>query len=295
MRRLLQLSMLCLAVGLASACSDPETIVKTENIPTAGFRFINAVPDTNAMDLRFIDILENSAHYQIGFRDGPASTNITAGAVTLGSVVGSNQIEFKNTRAGSRHFRIFLNGTTAAVASTVLKDTTITLEAGKNYTAIMQGPARSGGMSLVVYEEVVADPAANVALRVINTTPNPIDVRTYPASGTAPVAPTWASVAAYSRSAFVTATPAQMKYNVTAAGGAAALFPDLYALIGAPASSSAGTTTLDIEGLPGTTQPGSAVTAIVFPASVAGSNAVQFAATGMSFMWDRRPPRPAGT
>jgi len=286
MRRHLQLSMLCLAVGLASACSDPETIVKTENIPTAGFRFINAVPDTNAMDLRFIDIVENSAHYQIGFRDNP---------VTTGGVTGSSQIEYKNTRAGSRHFRIFLNGTTAAVASTVLIDTTVTLEAGKIYTALMQGPARSGGMKLVVYKEVIADPAANVALRVINTTPNAIDVRTYPSGGSAPVAPTWASVPAYSRSSFVTAAPAQMKYNITAAGSGTALFTDALALIGAPATSSAGTSTLDIEGLPGTTQAGSAVTAIVFPPSVAGSNAASFTTTGISFMWDRRPPRPAGT
>ena len=286
MRRHFQLSMLCLAVGLASACSDPAKLIQTENIPTAGVRFINAVPDTNAMDLRFVDIVENSDHYQIGFRNGPT---------TSGGVTGSRQIQYKNTRAGARHFRIFLNGTTPEIASTVLKDTTVTLDAGKLYTAIMQGTARSGGMRLAFYEEVIADPAASVALRVINTTGSAIDVRTYPSTGTAPVAPTWAAIAGYSRSSFVTATPAQMKYNVVATGAVTALVPDGLALIGAPATSSAGTATLDIEGLPGTTQAGSAVTAIVFPASVVGSQAVQFAAAGMTFTWDRRPPRPAGT
>ncbi len=278
--------MLCLAVGLASACSTPDKLVVTENVPTAGVRFINAVPDTNAMDFRFVDIIENSDHYQIGFRNNPSSS---------GGVTGSQQIQYKNTRAGSRHFRIFLNGNTPAIASTVLKDTTVTIEAGKLYTAIMQGPARSGGMKLVFYEEVITDPAASVALRVINTTGSAIDARTYPSSGTAPVAPTWASVPAYSRSSFVTATPAQTKYNVTPAGLLTTLVPDGLALIGAAASSSAGTATLDIEGLPGTTQAGSAVTAIIFPPSVAGSPAAQFAAAGMTFMWDRRPPRPAGT
>ncbi len=287
MRRHFQLSMLCLAVGLASACTTPEQIIATENIPTAGVRFINAVPDTNAMDFRFVDIVENSDHYLIGFRNGPS---------TSGGVTGSQQIQYKNARANMpRHFRVFLHGTTPEIASTVLKDTTVNLEAGKLYTAIMQGNARSGGMNLVFYEEVIADPASSVALRVINTTGNAIDVRTYPSTGTAPVAPTWTAVAAYSRSSFVTATPSQMKYNVRAAGGATALVPDGLALIGAPATSSAGTSTLDIEGLPGTTQAGSAVTAIIFPPSVAGSNATQFAASGMSFMWDRRPPRPAGT
>ena len=52
--------------------------------------------------------------------------------------------------------------------------------------------------------------------------------------------------------------------------------------------------TVDIEGTPGTTQPGSAITAIIFPASVAGSKATSFTTPGVSFMWDRRPPR-AGT
>ena len=354
MRRHLQLSMLCLAVGLASACSDPATVVPTEAIPTAGFRFINAVPDTNAMDLRFIDIVENSDHYQIGFRDGPA---------TSGGVTGSAQIEYKNTRAGDRHFRIFLNGTTAAVASTVLKDTTVTLVAGKVYTAIMQGPARSGGMNLVVYEEVIADPGANVGLRVINTTSASVDATAYPSAGTVATPSASWTVPAYSRSAFLPATPAQTKYHVVPTGSLATLVPDALALIGAPASSSAGTSTLDIEGLPGTTQAGSAVTAIIFPPSVTaltgpagagtvtittggvatfstsqagklnngiqiavggvaytvsafdgastatlsgapnqgpvgftvGSYAAQFATSGMTFMWDRRPPRPAGT
>src|SRR6476469_1935182 len=99
MRHFFKLS-LVLAAGAASACSTPETIVKTENIPTAGVRFINAVPDTNAMDFRFIDIVESNAHYNIGCRNGPS---------TVGGVTGAAQIEYKNARAGSRHFRIFLS------------------------------------------------------------------------------------------------------------------------------------------------------------------------------------------
>jgi hypothetical protein len=89
-----------------------------------------------------------------------------------------------------------------------------------------------------------------------------------------------------SRSAFVSAAPAQIKFNAQPIGGGTAVF-DALALIGAPA-------TIDIEALPGTTIAGSAVTGIYFPASVAGSRAAQFAAPGVSFMWDRRPPRPAG-
>ncbi len=284
MRRSYKLSVLCLVLGAASACKSPDKIVATEDIPTAGVRFINAVPDTNAMDFRFVDIVESNAHYKIGFRNGPA---------TSGGVTASAQIEYKNTRAGSRHFRIFLSGTTADIASFVLKDTTVTIEAGKLYTAMMLGSARTGGMKLVFYEESIPDPGTQVGLRVINTTGTAIDVRTFAATAMLPAAATWA-VPAYTRSSFVTASPSQVRYNVQPAGGGTVFVPEALALIGTPASSSAGTSVLDIEALPGTTVAGSAVTAIVFPASVAGSNAAQFAAPGMSFMWDRRPPRPAG-
>lgn len=275
MRAFFKLSMLCLVAGAASACSTPEKIVETENIPTAGVRFINAVPDTNAMDFRFIDIVESNAHYNIGFRNGPS---------TVGGVTGSAQIEYKNTRAGSRRFRIFLSDPSQAVASFMLKDTTVTIEAGKLYTAMMWGNARGGNMKFVFYEEVITDPGTQVGLRVINATANPVEVRTYPSTATVPVTPTWASVPALSRSTFVPAPPSQIRFNAQPIGGGTAIFDGL-ALIGAAA-------TIDIEALPGTTVAGSAVTAIVFPASVAGSKAAQFAAPGVSFMWDRRPPRP---
>jgi hypothetical protein len=299
MRRFLQLSAVCLVMGVVSACATPEQIVVTEDIPTAGVRFINAVPDTNAMDLRFVDIVESNAHYKIGFRNNPTTTS---------GVTASTQIEYKNTRAGSRHFRIFLSDTLQSIATFVLKDTTVTLEAGKLYTAMMWGTARTGGMKFVFYEETIPDPGTAVGLRFINTTSTTYEVRAYATTGTLPVAPTW-TVPAYSRSAFTNTTAAQVKYNVQPAGGGTiaccyntatppALVEPL-ALIGEAPK-------VDIEGTPGTTIAGSAVTAIIFPASVAGSKAVQFLTNfplpagpaptiGVSFMWDKRPPRPAGT
>jgi hypothetical protein len=276
MRRSFKLSMLCLAVGAASACSTPETVIATENIPTAGVRFINAVPDTNMMDFRFVDIVESNAHYKISFRNAPS----TASGVTV-----SSSIQYKNARAGQRHFRIFLSDTLQSVASVVLKDTTVTLEAGKLYTAMMWGNARAGQMKLVFFEETIPDPGSNVALRVINTASTAFDVRTYAATGTVPAATTWANVAPLTRSSFVTSPAAQIRYNIQPAGGGTVLLADPLAMIGAPA-------TVDIEGLPGTTQAGSAVTAIIWPASVAGSKAASFTTPGVTFMWDRRPPRP---
>lgn len=283
MRRLVQLSMLGLVAGIAGACS-PDEVVNTENIPTAGVRFINAVPDTGAsfgLDFRFVDLPESNSHFRISFRNN---------VVTTSGVPASTQVQYKNARAGQRQFRIFLDDTIPAIAQTVLKDSTVTLEAGKLYTFLLWGNARSAGadrMRLTVIDESVADPGANVALRVINTSGTAIDVRQYASTGTVPATATWANVGPYSISTYVAAPPGQKRFNVQPAGGGAALFTDPLALIGAAA-------TVDIEALPGTNIAGSAVTAIVFPRSVAGSKAPQggaFGSPAISFMWDRRPPR----
>jgi len=285
MRRISQLSALCLAAAALSACKQDE-VVATENVPTAGVRFINAVPDTGGsagLDMRFVDIVENNAQFKVPFRNNIA---------TSGGVAASTMIEYKNTRAGQRHFRIFLSDTLQAVAQTVLKDTTVTIEAGKNYTIMLWGNARAGqapAMRLTFMQDAPPDPGSQVALRVINTTGSSIDARQYLSTGTVPGAATWANVAPLSSSSYVNVAPGQYRFNVQPAGGGTSLFSDALALPGAAA-------TVDVEALPGTTIAGSAVTAIVWPRSVAGSKAPQtgtpsFAAPSVSFVWDRRPPR----
>jgi hypothetical protein len=286
MRRILQLSTLCLAAGVVSACKPEETI-SAPVPPTAGVRFINAVPDTagaNGLDFRFVDKVENSAAFRVPFRNSPQTTSgVTASAL----------IQYKPAEAGSRHFKIFLDDTLQSAASIALKDSTVTLESGHNYTFLLWGNARSGGtdkMRLTVIDENVADPATNVALRVINATGSAIDVRQY-AGTTVPGAATWGNVGAYTISTYVNTAPAQIRYNVQPAGGGTTLFADALALIGQPiGTQTAGCTVgVDCDVTPGTTVPGSAVTLIVFPRSVAGSRAASFTTPGGSFMWDRRP------
>jgi hypothetical protein len=280
MRRSFKAFMLVLVAGAAGACA-PDEVVKTEDIPTAGVRFINAVPDSSGafgLDMRFVDIVESTAHFRVIFRNNPA---------TQGGAVSSTQIQFKGARAGSRHFRIFLDDTLQNIASTVLKDTTVTLEAGKNYTAIMWGEGRAGTMRLHFFEDTPADPGTNIALRVINATNAPIDASQYVSGGAAPGTPTWANVGAYTVSNFVTTAPGTIRYKVRAAGSTTDLFADMQAILGQAE-------TVDIEGTPGTTRPGSAVTLVVFPRSTAGARTPQTAAFQVpagSFMWDRRPGR----
>lgn len=298
MRRISTLSVLCLAAGVMSACSLPDEIITTENIPTAGVRFINAVPDTNLVDMRFYDIVESNAHFRIGFRASP---------VTTGGVPASTQVQFKNARAGSRKLRVFLDDTLQSVASVVLFDTTVTLTAGSNYTVMMWGNARSAAadkMRFSVWEDAAADPGANVSIRLINATNAVINGRQYLSTGTAPVAATWAAVPAYGcigtcgaagnwASIAPTTGANTIKVNVRDAGDVTALTglgTDASALIGALSAPSTPGGANDIPALPGTAVAGSALTAIVFPPSVVGSKAVQFVGNGISFVWDRRPP-----
>ncbi len=278
MHRLFRLSVLALALGGASACS-PDKIVETEDIPTAGIRFINAVPDTIAFDFRPVDIVENSVFYGVAFRT-------------------TTQIFYKNARAGARSFRVFLSNTNLslpyaeqqAIASTVVENLDITLEAGKRYTIIMWGYARPGSTparTLTVLEDNPADPGAQVALRVINAASGlgPLDVRHYPSTGTAPATATWANVPAKTATSYVNTAVGQIRFNVQPAGGGTALFADALAPVGVAE-------TIDIDAIPGTTLAGTAVSAIIFPRSVAGSKAPSsFTTPGIFFVWDRRPPR----
>ena len=298
MRRISQLSMLCLAAGVLSACK-PDEVIETENIPTAGVRFIHAVPDTMNLDFRFIDIVESNAHFRIPFRNN---------VVTAGGVPASTQAQYKNARAGARQYRIFLNDTIQSVASTVVFEGTLNLTAGVNYTVIVWGyanptgpgrPAGAPAMRLDVLTEdpaAIAPPAGQVAVRVLNATPSAIDVRTFKSNGTSPATPTFNDVAPLTASAYVNidttgqfnaTTLTSQTFNVQDGASTGNLFANITALQGAKA-------TVDIAPLPGMRVEGSALTLIVFPRSIAGTapnltGAPNFTTPAGSFVWDRRP------
>ena len=293
MRRFAHLSVFGLVAGLLAACT-PEEVIQTEDIPTAGVRFINAVPDTGAMDMRAVDITENTTFYNVAFR-------------------GTALLFYKNAAAGSRHFRIFQSPDASkssavqiAMAQVVFADTTVTLEAGKRYTFLMWGNARGNApaMRLAVLTDDPADPGNQVALRFINAGAGlgAIDARQYPSTGTAPATPDWPAVAELTAGAYIMADTGVKKFNIRSAGGATALFTDPTALAGTYAVSSVviGTPNTcppkdpalcDLEATPGTQVAGSAVSAILVPRSVAGSTAPSFTTPALMFAWDKRPPR----
>jgi hypothetical protein len=331
MRRIIQLSVATLAVSVVTGCSDRKEVTDIGYFPVGGVRFINAVNDTggtNGVDFRFLDIVENNAHYAIKFRN-----NI----VTSGGIPASTQIEYKATGAGDRHFTIFLDDPTPAVASTVLKDSTFKVEDQHNYTLLLSGRAQAGNtpaMALKVIDETTdgcADPGTQIALRFINATGSALDVRAYlntqvvtkvgsaaattTNTFTIPATPTFANVPPQGVSQCVnmpvtaypttvvtgntTVTTTQtIKYNVKLAGTATNyVSTDGSALIGVPNGVTAAGcfVGVDCDQTPGTTTAGASLTGVVFPASIAGTTAAQFSSPAITFMWDRRPPRNAGT
>lgn len=289
MRSILRLTVASMVAGATLTACRPDTVIATENIPTAGVRFINASPDSSGafgVDFRFVDLVESNAQFRHTFRSGPT----TSAGITVSTLV-----QYKAARAGARQYSVFLDDTIQTIASTKVFSGTANLTADKNYTYIMWGQGRAGTLKLGSWEENVADPGAKVALRVINATESPIDVRTFVTGTTAPANPTWASVPGLSASSYVLVDPASITYNVRAAGGTTNLFADLQALPGQAATSSAGAGgKIDIGSTPGTTVAGSAISLIVYPRSTAGartSQAAAFQVPAGAFVWDRRPPR----
>jgi hypothetical protein len=319
MRRISRLSVLCLAAGVVSACALPDEIVATTAIPTAGVRFINAVPDTGMMDFGFYDYVENSRHFQIAFRNTPVVAPTGAAGVPA-----STTVQYKAAQSGSRKFRIFMNPICsptacnfALAAQGPIKDTTVTLTEGANYTVILwgyanpTGPGRPVGapaMKMTMWEENVAAPAAGqVAVRIINATMTAIDGSVNLNGSAEKLVPdaAWTNVAPLTAGAYQTVAAGTYNYKVSAVGAHAVSLTvgvPLYrrALVGAAEVLVAPG---PFDAVPGTSVAGTAVTGIVFPASVAGTGAPQGAGstsippwTGstLSFMWDRRPPRSPG-
>lgn len=302
MRRILKFSAICLAAGALSACDKPALTIPTENIPTAGVRFINAVPDSSGvfgLDFRFVDIVESNAQFRIPFRNG---ATLTGGVTSLANV------QFKGARVTGtpRKYAIFMDDTLQSRASVALATGNLTIEKDHNYTVILWGAGRGTGadaMKVTVIDETAelakapinGDPgAAKVALRVINATNAAISASYYPCTGTTaactgtvPATAQFPSVAAFTASAFALVDTAFYKFNVTGAGIYGTPFTDIVALAGTPALCSnlvcVGTQKPDQEAFPGTKQGGSSVTLVVFPGSTPTTTAAPVFASASVF------------
>lgn len=263
-----------LAVG-AVGCSteDGQPTATNAPPPLAYVRYINALPDTQNTTVRFIDYIEYTPQ-------------------TFANVAyrGIGQGLYQGLKAGSRQLRIFNADATnfsAAGNTAVLGDLTQTFEAGKYYTILFTGYARTGSKKIVVLEDVIPAPGSNIAIRVLNanTGLGSIDAYKTAAVGDAITGtPAFAAVAEQKYSSYITAAPGAFAIRATAAGNAATIHAS-----GAAPAGTAGTTTADPIG--GATVAGTVITAMVFPASVTGSMAAASTTPSVVYVVDKQPPR----
>src|SRR3990172_3130607 len=167
-------------------------------------------------------------------------------------------------------------------------------------SGVLWGFSRTGSapaMRVTRITDDPADPGTQVAVRVINTclpgvcgtsADGAVDARVFTAAQTInSPASTWAAVAPLTASAYANvATNSAYTFDFRPVGGATA---------GAALASGTGPAgtaqTIDQEAIPGTNIAGSAVTAILYSRNVVGSQATPATTPGVTFLWDRRPPR----
>ena len=270
-RRLL----LVLTVALTAAgCSKDAGPFETEKVPLAYTRFVNAVPDTSAMDYRFVDQVENSP-------------------VTLGLQF-RQFTPYQGTGVGPRHIRVFPTSTDINVTTQIVLDTTFTFEANTYYTIAHVGYTRTGQSPADKFVIIKDDPQSpggtSVAVRAINlgTGLGAVDLFASATGGSDPLPadPTFANIAFGSATNYSMRPTGAFVIRATAAGTRTPVLADVGAPAGLPADPG-----LNLTAVGGSGQAGSALVAILMPRSVAGSAAASFSTPGIVYVVDKNPPR----
>ena len=268
------------AVGVVLAACSSDTGPNVANFgPQAYVRYINAMPDTNKADFKFVDQVTGSPYFgQLAFRDISA---------------------YQGVGPGARHIRIFsvdpridagtANEADPNVVSQKYVDTTLTFEANKYYTIIHVGYARTGSsphqhLIVLTDDRSTAPSSSQIAVRVINTASTLASADVY--NGTsASGAALFSSVAFGTSSAYKLLSTGTLTFTATASGSTT-----VAATAAAPAG--AAPATVSQSALGGYSIGGSMLTAFIFPPSVAGSLAATSAATSVKWMQDNFPQMP---
>ena len=289
--RLQRLVLLAAALGAVSACDDGSDVIVNNPGPLAFVRYVHAMPDTGTVDVRVVDQVVNLACFNVPYR---------------------SVCPYAGVPAGDRHFKVFTasTGGNINVVTNAILDTTITLAANTYYTIVHSGFARTGQLPADRFC-VITDDAGTVAagrfkVRTIVAGPGftanqDVHLSKATNAATAP-APGAGSAAIYTAANVTAASPCPTPTawfetdtvpTSTANGGAATLYAynagtvtpatenvSVTLLSGAPA---AGVATA----VAGSRISGSALTAFLFPAGVAGSQGAGAATAGQAI--DKRP------
>lgn len=286
--KMMRFAVLLAGVAVLGACKDPlgEDVTLAPEVPLAYTRFVNGLADTGSTDWRFVDALEYSP-----FEFGMTFRSFSP---------------YAGTRAGARQLKIFPTSTNINVTSAHFIDSTHTFEAGKYYTVIHTGFARTGSTpadQLLIIEDPVPTTtigATNFATRFIHAGTSLAGQDVYALASTTTAisgTPLFDNVTYGNASTYDVARPAcltfagptppaqscAMAFRTANDGTTAAI---------ASALAPAGDTAQVVNGLTaigGYQIARSVVTGILFPRSVAGSAATNFTTPGIVFLVDRHP------
>jgi len=255
-----RLATLLLGVTVISACGDDDVTGVTTPPPLASVRFVNAVADTGAVDIRAIDQVEWSA----------VANNLAFRAGT----------QHQPTEAKVRQFRVFVTNT---VTERRLHDATVTLTPNSRVTLLLAGSARAGTVRLWVIDDASQPPAAGqVGVRMANaggavSDAYVVNTAATPLPGTA----TFTSVGAVTTSPYINRPTGPAAMRVTDAGqssvAASAAGPNApTALPGAFPGA-------------GVNSQGTVFSVYYFPAGAAGSANATVTAPSLIWFVDRNP------
>lgn len=272
--------MLPLAVMALAACSQDDGVSVNARPPLGGVRFVNAVPDGGPVDIRMVDQVEwsassvtTSANYGLPFRMAT---------------------HHWPTEAKARHIRVFPTDSSITVTSQILVDTTITIEADKNVTLMLVGSRVANNLRFVMIEDMpLTLTGQQIAVRVVNGVDGGTAADAYLLQSTTtalPASPTFSNVGALAASEYVVRDTGNFAVRVTPAATPGTVW-SAAAPTGAPANGLIGAAA-------GARGANSALSAVLFPRSVAGTAAPQttaYQSPAVVFLVDRVPPPPIAT
>ena len=250
-----------------TGCDDDGVSGPASQEPAAIVRFLNAVPDTGTVDIRFIDKVENLPTF-------------------LGVPFRGHSGVYQKAGAGTRPTRVFPTATDPVLTQIMLIDTMLTLNSNGRYTLVYAGRASGNQDRVAVLEDPATLPspgAGSISIKVLHAAfgVGNVDVYVVPvSSATAETPADWQTsrVAVISNRPYLSQTAYQdvpvrptsglpfYRFVVTAAGSTTPLFAATPNLAGAqpPAGASYGPQ-------PGVQISGSVLTLVVASGAVPGT------------------------
>lgn len=284
-------------VAALAACKHEGGPFTSTTPPTAGFRYVNLMPDRGAVDFRIVDAITFAPNaFGATFRTGGSPSGIATAYMP----------SYTAAAAGTHIVRVFWTSTNPDTAQMVVLEDTVTLTANVNYTFYAYGYTTAGQAPVVngfITTDSVPTDTTTIAYRVVHLAPpgSPTTAQDVPASvdvyvlnqtnanptGTA----TWGAVGVGTFTGYKTFAPDSVTFFVTPAGTPATVTTKANAPKGVAGSLTA---LPPVDPIAGTQQAGSSITAVIVPRSLAGSKAPQTAAylvPTVLFLIDRNPPR----